>query len=199
MARDMTPVLKRCRSLGLEPALLGLSKKASKRTPRAIRKLSEYGLQLREKQKVKFIYGVLEAQFRNYYDKADQMSGITGENLLRLLEMRLDNVVFRLGYGRTRNDARQVVRHNHIQVNGKKVNIPSYLVKANDEISITEKSRGLTLVKDALKEFGKSGVMPWLSLDPDAMKGKFLAVPRRSDITDLSDIKEQMIIEYYSK
>jgi small subunit ribosomal protein S4 len=162
-------------------------------------KRSDYGVQLREKQKLRRTYGMQEKQFRLFFDRALRMPGITGENLFRLLERRLDNVVYRLRFASSRSQARQIVSHGHVLVNGKKVNIPSYIVRANDEISIAEKCRNLTLVKDALKEFGKSGVMPWLSLDPDAMKGKFLAVPGRSDITDLGDIKEQMIVEFYSK
>ena len=140
-----------------------------------------------------------EKQYRLFFKRAVRMAGITGENFFTLLERRLDNVVYRLRFAASRSQARQIVNHGHIRVNGRKVSIPSYLVKADDEISVADKSRNMTLIKDALKEFGKSGVMPWLSLDPDAMKGKFLAIPRRSDITDLGDIKEQMIIEFYSK
>jgi small subunit ribosomal protein S4 len=162
-------------------------------------KRSDYGVQLREKQKLKRIYGMLEKQFHLFFERALRMPGITGENLFVLLERRLDNVVYRLRFAASRSQARQLVQHGHVQVNGKKVTIPSYLVKPEDEICIAEKSRDMLVLKDALREFGKSGVMPWLSLDPDAMKGKFLAAPRRSDITDLGDIKEQMIIEYYSK
>ena len=162
-------------------------------------KRSDYGVQLREKQKLKRIYGMQEKQFSLFFERAQRMPGITGENLFVLLERRLDNVAYRLRFASSRSQARQIVLHGHVLVNGAKVNIPSYLVKADDEISIVEGSRNMTVVKDALKEYGKSGVMPWLSLDPDVMKGKFLAAPRRSDITDLGDIKEQMIIEYYSK
>jgi len=162
-------------------------------------KRSDYGVQLREKQKLKRIYGMQEKQFGLFFERALRMPGITGENLFVLLERRLDNVVYRLRFATSRSQARQIVLHGHVRVNGKKVSIPSSLVKAEDEISIADGSRNLTVIKDALKEFGKSGVMPWLSLDPDTMKGKFLASPRRSDITDLGDIKEQMIIELYSK
>jgi small subunit ribosomal protein S4 len=162
-------------------------------------KRSDYGVQLREKQKLKRIYGMQEKQFGLFFERALHMPGITGENLFVLLERRLDNVVYRLRFASSRSQARQLVLHGHVLVNGKKVSIPSCLVKAEDEISIAEGSRGMMVIKGALKEFGKSGAMPWLSLDPDAMKGKFLAAPRRSDITDLGDIKEQMIIEYYSK
>jgi len=162
-------------------------------------KRSDYGVQLREKQKLKRIYGMQEKQFRLFFERALRMPGITGENLFVLLERRLDNIVYRLRFASSRSQARQVVLHGHVRVNGKKITIPSCLVNADDEISIADGSRNLTIIKDSLREFGKSGVMPWLSLDPDAMKGKFLAVPRRSDITDLADIKEQMIIELYSK
>jgi small subunit ribosomal protein S4 len=162
-------------------------------------KRSDYGVQLREKQKLKRIYGMQEKQFSLFFERALRMPGITGENLFVLLERRLDNVVYRLRFAASRNQARQLVLHGHVLVNGKKINVPSYLVTAENEISIADKSRNMTCIKESLKEFGKSGVMLWLSLDPDAMKGKFLASPRRSDITDLGDIKEQMIIELYSK
>jgi small subunit ribosomal protein S4 len=162
-------------------------------------KRSDYGSQLREKQKLKRIYGMQEKQFSLFFERALRMTGITGENLFVLLERRLDNVVYRLRLASSRSQARQIVLHGHVAVNGKRVNIPSYLVKPEDEVSIMESSKGLVVFKDALKEYGKSGVMPWLRLDPDAMKGKFLAAPRRSDITDLADIKEQMIVELYSK
>jgi small subunit ribosomal protein S4 len=140
-----------------------------------------------------------EKQFSLFFERALRMTGITGENLFVLLERRLDNVVYRLRFASSRSQARQIVLHGHITVNGKRVNVPSYLIRPEDEIAIDESSKSLLVVKDALKEFGKSGVMPWLHLDPDAMKGKFLAAPRRSDITDLADIKEQMIVEFYSK
>jgi len=162
-------------------------------------KRSDYGVQLREKQKLKRIYGMQEKQFHLFFERALRMPGITGENLFVLLERRLDNVIYRLRFASSRKQARQVVLHGHVMVNGKKVSIPSYMVKPEDEICIREGSRNLIIFKDALKEYGKSGVMPWLSLDPDLMKGKFLASPRRSDITDLGDIKEQMIVEFYSK
>jgi len=162
-------------------------------------KRSDYGTQLREKQKLKRIFGMQERQFRIAFENALRAPGITGENLFGLLERRLDNVVYRLRFAVSRIQARQLVFHGHVRVNGKKVNIPSYLVRPEDTIEIKDASKNLGFIKDALKEFGKSGVMPWLHLDPDAMKGKFLAVPRRSDVTDLLDIKEQMIIELYSK
>jgi small subunit ribosomal protein S4 len=162
-------------------------------------KRSDYGLQLREKQKLRRIYGMQEKQFLLFFERALRMTGITGENLFVLLERRLDNVVYRLRFAVSRSQARQLVLHGHVTVNGKPVNVPSYLVKPEDAIEIKESSRNLVAIKEALREFGKSGVMPWLQLDPDAMKGKFLAAPRRSDITDLADVKEQMIVEYYSK
>jgi small subunit ribosomal protein S4 len=162
-------------------------------------KPTDYRIQLREKQKLKRIYGMQEKQFSLFFERALRMPGITGENLFVLLEKRLDNVVYRLRFASSRSQARQIVLHGHVLINGKRVTIPSYLVKPEDEISIGESSKNMVIIKDSLKEFGKSGVMPWLSLDPDAMKGKFLAAPRRSDITDLGDIKEQMIVELYSK
>jgi small subunit ribosomal protein S4 len=162
-------------------------------------KRSDYGVQLREKQKLKRIYGMQEKQFNLFFQRALRMSGITGENLFVLLERRLDNVVYRLRFASSRSQARQLVLHGHITVNGRRVNVPSCLVKPLDIVEIREGSRNLVIIKEALKEFGKSGVMPWLQLDPDALKGTFLASPRRSDITDLADVKEQMIVEYYSK
>jgi small subunit ribosomal protein S4 len=162
-------------------------------------KRSDYGVQLREKQKLKRIYGMQEKQFSLFFERALRMPGITGENLFVLLERRIDNVVYRLRFASSRSQARQLILHGHVLVNGKKVSVPSFLIKAEDEISIASGSRNMTVIKDSLKEFGKAGVMPWMSLNPDEMKGKFLASPRRSDITDLGDIKEQMIIELYSK
>jgi small subunit ribosomal protein S4 len=162
-------------------------------------KRSDYGVQLREKQKLKRIYGMQEKQFSLFFERALRMPGITGENLFALLERRLDNVVYRLRFAVSRSQARQIVLHGHVKVNGKRVTIPSYLVRAEDTIEIDETSKNLVIIKDSLKEFGKSGVMPWLNLDADGMKGKFLAVPRRGDVTDLLDIKEQMIVELYSK
>jgi len=211
MARYTGPVCRICRSEQKKLMLKGSRCKSDKcpidrkratpgKDPKArLGKRSDYGIQLREKQKLKKIYGMLEKQFRLFFERGARMPGITGENLFMLLERRLDNMVYRLRFASSRSQARQLVSHGHILVNGRKINIPSYVVKLNDEISVAEKSRGMTLVKDALKEYGKSGIMPWLSLDPDAMKGTFLAVPKRGDITDLSDIKEQMIIEHYSK
>ncbi len=197
MARDMTPVLKRCRALGLDPIVLGVSKKPSKKKGREVRKLSEYGMQLKEKQKVKFIYGVLETQFRNYYAKADKMKGITGENLLGLLETRLDNVVYRLGFARTRTEARQVVRHKHILVNGKRVDIPSYQVSVGDTIEIREKSRDMQRYKDITALSVNRAVPAWLSSDKTNLKGSVIQLPSRADV-DLP-VNETLIIELYSK
>jgi small subunit ribosomal protein S4 len=196
MARDMSPILKRCRYLGIEPAVLGSSKKASKRK-RNMRKLSEYGMQLKEKQKVKFIYGVLEKQFRNYYKKADLMTGITGENLLQLLELRLDNVVYRLGLGRTRKEARQIVRHNLVTLNGKKVNIPSLQVKVGDVIEVKETRKDIQRFKDVLEVTGSRVVPEWLSADQEALKGTVNALPKREQL-DLP-VNETLIVELYSK
>jgi small subunit ribosomal protein S4 len=162
-------------------------------------KRSDYGVQLREKQKLKRIYGMQEKQFSLFFERALRMPGITGENLFVLLERRLDNVVYRMRFATSRSQARQLVLHGHVCVNGRKTTIPSYIVNPENEVSIADGSRNMIVIKDALREYGKSGVMPWLSLDPDTMKGKFLASPRRSDIPDLGDIKEQMIIELYSK
>jgi small subunit ribosomal protein S4 len=196
MAREIGPVLKRCRYLGIEPAVLGSTKKASRRK-RNMRKLSEYGTQLKEKQKVKFIYGVLEKQFRNYYKKADKMQGITGENLLMLLELRLDNVVYRLGYGRTRQEARQIVRHNLVTVNGKKVNIPSVQLKVGDVVEIKENKKDLQRFKDVLEVTNSRIVPEWLSADHDALKGNVNAIPQREQL-DLP-VNETLIVELYSK
>lgn len=196
MARDMGPIIKRCRYLGIEPSVLGSSKKLGNRK-RNMRKLSEYGVQLKEKQKVKFIYGVLEKQFRNYYKKADKMNGITGENLLQLLETRLDNVVFRLGYGRTRKEARQVVRHNLVTVNGKKANIPSIQVKVGDVIEIKETKRDLERFKQVLEVTSTRIVPEWLSADHDNLKGSVVTLPKREQL-DLP-VNETLIVELYSK
>jgi small subunit ribosomal protein S4 len=211
MARYTGPVCRLCRVEQKQLMLKGtrcrsnncpINKKraAPGKDPKArAGKRSDYGVQLREKQKLKRIYGMQEKQFHLFFERAQRMPGITGENLFILLERRLDNVVYRFRFAASRSQARQIVLHGHVQVNGKKVSIPSYMVKAEDEISIKDSSRNMLLIKDSLKEYSKSGAMPWLSLDPDAMKGKFLAAPRRSDITDLKEIKEQMIVEYYSK
>jgi len=211
MARYTGPVCRLCRTEQKKLMLKGDRCKSDKcpinkkrptpgKDPKArLGKRSDYGLQLREKQKLKRTYGMQEKQFALFFERALRMPGITGENLFALLERRLDNVVYRLRFAVSRSQARQVVLHGHVKVNGKRVNIPSYMVRPEDVIEIGESGKGLALLKDALKEYGKSGVMPWLKLDPDTMKGKFLVVPRRSDITDLADIKEQMIVEHYSK
>ena len=196
MARDMGPIIKRCRYLGIEPSVLGSSKKLGNRK-RNMRKLSEYGVHLKEKQKVKFIYGVLEKQFRNYYKKADKMNGITGENLLQLLETRLDNVVFRLGYGRTRKEARQVVRHNLVTVNGKKANIPSIQVKVGDVIEIKETKKDIERFKQVLEVTSTRIVPEWLSADHDNLKGSVVTLPKREQL-DLP-VNETLIVELYSK
>jgi len=197
MAVNRVPVLKRCRSLGLEPSYLGYDKKSKRTNTRANKKVSEYGLQLREKQKAKFIYGVLEKPFRNYYERADRMKGMTGENLMVLLERRLDNVVFRLGFARTRREARQVVGHKHVLVNGKCVNIPSYLIKAGDVIEIREKSKSLQRYKDIVEVTGGRLVPEWLDQDIDSLKGTVKELPTR-EIIDVP-VNEMLIVELYSK
>ena len=197
MAVNRVPVLKRCRSLGLEPSYLGYDKKSNRTLNRANKKMSEYGLQLREKQKAKFIYGVLEKPFRNYYEKADRMKGMTGENLMTILESRLDNVVFRLGFARTRREARQIVGHKHILVNGKCVNIPSYLIKAGDVIEIREKSKSLQRYKDIVEVTGGRLVPEWLDQDLDNLKGTVKELPTR-EIIDVP-VNEMLIVELYSK
>ena len=197
MARDMTPVLKRCRSLDLDPVYLGIDKK-SKRNARTGKKLSEYGQQLREKQKAKFIYGVLEKPFRNYFARAQKLKyGTTGDNLMILLELRLDNVMFRLGYGRTRKEARQIVDHKHVLVNGKQVNIPSYLVKAGDVIEIKEKCKGSQRYKDILEVTGGRLVPEWLEADQENLKGTVKELPSREAID--VPVNEMLIVELYSK
>ena len=197
MAVDRVPVLKRCRSLGLDPVYLGIDKKSTRQLKRANRKMSEYGLQLREKQKAKFIYGVLEKPFRNYYKKADKMQGQTGANLMTLLELRLDNVIFRLGFARTRKDARQIVDHKHVLVNGKQVNIPSYLVKAGDVIEIKEGKKSSQRYKDILEVTGGRLVPEWLDANQDALQGTVKEVPSR-EVIDVP-VNEMLIVELYSK
>ena len=197
MAVNRVPVLKRCRSLGMDPIYLGINKKSNRQLKRANRKMSEYGLQLREKQKAKFIYGVLEKPFRNYYAKAKQMEGMTGENLMVLLESRLDNVVFRLGLARTRREARQIVDHKHVLVNGKQVNIPSYLVKAGDVIEIREKSKSSARYKEILESTNGRLVPEWLEADADALKGSVKSIPTR-EVIDVP-VNEMLIVELYSK
>ena len=179
MAVNRVPVLKRCRSLGLDPIYLGIDKKSTRELKRANRKVSEYGLQLREKQKAKFIYGVLEKPFHNYYEKAERMPGMTGTNLMTILESRLDNVIFRLGFARTRQEARQIVDHKHVLVNGKQVNIPSYLVKAGDTIEIKEKVKSMQRYKDILEVTGGRLVPEWLESDQENLKGVVKELPSR--------------------
>ena len=197
MAVNRVPVLKRCRSLGLDPIYLGIDKKSTRQLKRANRKMSEYGLQLREKQKAKFIYGVLEKPFHNYYNKADRMPGQTGENLMVLLESRLDNVVFRMGLARTRREARQIVDHKHVLVNGKCVNIPSYLVKAGDTIEIKEKCKGSERYKEILEVTGGRLVPEWLDVNQEALSGTVKELPRREAID--VPVNEMLIVELYSK
>lgn len=197
MAVNRVPVLKRCRSLGLEPSYLGYDKKSNRTSARAGKKVSEYGLQLREKQKAKFIYGVLEKPFRNYYEKADRMKGMTGENLMIMLERRLDSVVFRMGFARTRKEARQVVGHKHVLVNGKVVNIPSYLIKAGDVIEITEKARSLQRYKDIVEVTGRRLVPEWMDTDIENLKGTIKNLPTR-EMIDVP-VDEMLIVELYSK
>ena len=197
MAVNRVPVLKRCRSLGMDPIYLGINKKSNRQLKRANGKMSEYGLQLREKQKAKFIYGVLEKPFRNYYAKAKQMEGMTGENLMRILESRLDNVIFRMGLARTRKEARQIVDHKHVLVNGKQVNIPSYLVKAGDTIEIKENKIGSQRYKDILEATGSNMVPEWLDVDAENLKGSVKELPAREAID--VPVDEMLIVELYSK
>ena len=197
MAVNRVPVLKRCRSLGMDPVYLGIDKKSNRQLKRSNRKMSEYGLQLREKQKAKFIYGVLEKPFLNYFKKADQMSGMTGENLMVLLESRLDNVVFRLGFARTRREARQIVDHKQVLVNGKQVNIPSYLIKAGDVIEIKEGTKSSQRYKDIVEVTGGRLVPEWLESDIENLKGTVKELPTREAID--VPVDEMMIVELYSK
>lgn len=197
MAVNRVPVLKRCRSLDLDPIYLGIDKKSRRTSARANKKISEYGLQLREKQKAKFIYGVLEKPFHNYYEKADKMKGMTGTNLMILLESRLDNVVFRMGFARTRREARQIVDHKHVLVNGKQVNIPSYLVSAGDVIEIKEKAKGSVRYKDIIETTGGRLVPEWLDVDQENLKGTVKELPSREAID--VPVDEMLIVELYSK
>ena len=197
MAVNRVPVLKRCRSLNLDPVYLGYDKKSNRTLARANKKMSEYGLQLREKQKAKFIYGVLEKPFRNYYEKADRMKGLTGENLMTMLERRLDSVVFRMGFARTRREARQIVGHKHVLVNGKSINIPSYLIKAGDVIEIREKSKSLQRYKDIVEVTGGRLTPEWMDVDIDALKGTIKQLPTR-EMIDVP-VNEMLIVELYSK
>ncbi|MDR2546936.1 MAG: 30S ribosomal protein S4 [Lachnospiraceae bacterium] len=197
MAVNRVPVLKRSRALGIEPAFLGYDKKSNRSVQRSGRKLSEYGLQLREKQKAKFIYGVLEKPFRTYYEKAVRMKGLTGENLMVMLECRLDNVVFRMGFARTRREARQVVGHKHFLVNGKRVNIPSYLVKVGDVIEVREKSRPLQRYNDILEVTAGRLTPDWMEVDHETFKGTIKSLPTREAID--VPVNEMLIVELYSK
>ena len=197
MAVDRVPVLKRCRSLGLDPIYLGIDKKSNRESKRANKKISEYGMQLREKQKAKFIYGVLEKPFRNYYKKADRMSGENGENLVRLLQCRLDNVLFRMAFGRTRKETRQIVDHKHVLVNGKQINIPSYQVKPGDVIEIKEKYKSAQRYKDILEVTGGRLIPAWLDVGQGNLRGTVKEYPTRDEID--VPVNEMLIVELYSK
>ena len=197
MAVDRVPVIKRCRSLGMDPIYLGIDKKSNRESKRANKKLSEYGMQLREKQKAKFIYGVLEKPFRNYYAKASKMNGMVGTNLMILLECRLDNVLFRMGFGRTRKETRQIVDHKHVLVNGKQVNIPSYQVKAGDVIEIKEKFKSAQRYKDILEVTAGRMVPAWLESDQENLRGTVKELPTRDEID--VPVNEMLIVELYSK
>ena len=199
MAKNMQPIAKRCRALGISPAAMGYAKKNTNRNPKGQmrKKQSEYALQLTEKQKVKFVYGVMEKQFHMYYEKASRMPGKTGENLLTLIERRLDNVVYRLGFAMTRREARQLVNHAHFTVNGKRVNIPSYQVKPGDVVAVSEKSRSTTKFKSLLEENGKKACPKWIEKANDSFEGKIVAMPARDDID--YDVAEHLIVELYSK
>ena len=197
MAIDRTPVLKRCRSLDMDPVYLGVNKKSNRKLVRSSRKISEYGLQLREKQKAKFIYGVLEKPFRNYYATAERMKGLTGPNLMVLLESRLDNVVFRMGFARTRKEARQIVGHKHVLVNGKCVNIPSYRIKAGDVVEIKENKKTMQRYKDIVEATGGVLVPAWLDADIEELKGTVKELPSR-DMIDVP-VNETLIVEFSSK
>lgn len=198
MAINRTPVLKRCRQLGIDPVVLGYSSsKTSNRQPKRRRKESEYAMQLREKQKAKFIYGVLEKQFHSYFDRAKSMPGVTGENLMQILESRVDNVIFRLGFARTRKEARQIVTHGHITVNGHRVDVPSLRVRPGDVVAVHPKSQDLLVIKSALVSNERFEVPAWLEVDIEKLQGSVLSLPTRDQI-DL-DIREQLIVELYSK
>ena len=198
MARDMSPVLKRCRSLGLDPVYLGIDKKSNRTSARAGKKVSEYGTQLKEKQKAKFIYGVLEKPFRNNFEKAQKLKyGTTGENMMILLELRLDNVLFRMGYGRTRKESRQIIGHRHVLVNGRCVQIPSYIVKAGDVIEIKEKYKSLQRYKDILAVTDSRMVPAWLEANHEALSGEVKEIPTRDQID--VPVNEVLIVELYSK
>ena len=197
MAVNRVPVLKRCRSLGMDPVYLGIDKKSNRQLKRSNRKMSEYGLQLREKQKAKFIYGVLEKPFRNYFEKAQRMNGMTGDNLMILLESRLDNVVFRMGFARTRREARQIVDHKHVLVNGKQVNIPSYLIKAGDTVEIKEAKKSSPRYKEIVEVTGGRMVPDWLEVDQENLKGTVKELPAREALD--VPVDEMLIVKLYSK
>ncbi len=197
MARNMQPIVKRCKTLGIEPSVMGYDKSTRRNPKQSRKKQSEYGIQLNEKQKVKFIYGVLEKQFAKYYEMANKQAGITGQNLLQILESRLDNVVFRLGLANTRKEARQLVNHAHILVNGKKVDIPSYLVKPGDVIGIREKSKSSPRIKEIVEQNEKRVIPKWLSMDKNKLEGRVLQLADRDDID--YDVAEHLIVELYSK
>ena len=197
MARNIQPVLKRCRTLGIEPGVMGIDKSSNKNPKQSRKKQSEYGIQLNEKQKVKFIYGILEKQFRHYYVMATKKNGVTGEMLLQLLESRLDNVVYRLGLANTRREARQIVNHGHITVNGAKVDIPSYLVKPGDVIAVREKSKNSVRIKEIVETNAKRVIPAWLDMNRDTLTGKVLKLSEREDID--YDVQEHLIVELYSK
>ena len=197
MAKNMQPILKRCKTLGIEPGVMGVDKKTNRNPKQNRKKMSEYGLQLNEKQKVKFIYGVLEKQFHKYYVMATKKNGITGEMLLQILETRLDNVVFRLGLANSRREARQIVNHGHILINGKKVNIPSYLVKPGEVISVKEKSRNSARIKDVVEANSTRLIPDWLDMDKNTLTGKVVSLPGREHID--YEVEEHLIVELYSK
>ena len=197
MAKNTQPILKRCKTLGISPAVLGVNKETNRNPKQSRRKQSEYAMQLTEKQKVKFIYGVLEKQFRTYYKKAGKMEGKAGENLLILLETRLDNVVYRLGFAKTRREARQLTSHGHFTVNGQKVDIASYRVKPGDVIAVREKSRSSAKFKALVEELGATATPKWLEKEKDSFEGKVIAMPQRDDID--YEVAEHLIVELYSK
>ena len=197
MAKNTQPILKRCKTLGISPAVLGVNKETNRNPKQSRRKQSEYAMQLTEKQKVKFIYGVLEKQFRTYYKKAEKMEGKAGENLLILLETRLDNVVYRLGFAKTRREARQLTSHGHFTVNGQKVDIASYRVKPGDVIAVREKSRSSAKFKALVEELGATATPKWLEKEKDSFEGKVIAMPQRDDIDH--EVAEHLIVELYSK
>ena len=197
MARNMQPIVKRCKTLGIEPSVMGYDKSTRRNPKQSKKKQSEYGIQLNEKQKVKFIYGVLEKQFRKYYVMATKKAGITGQNLLTILESRLDNVVFRLGLANTRKEARQIVNHGHILVNGNKVDIPSYLVKPGDVVAVREKSKSSVRIKQIVEENEKRVIPKWLSMDKNKLEGRVLQLSDREDID--YEVEEHLIVELYSK